>query len=327
MDYQLKAEVAPPAGTPELDALHRHGVVSLLDEQLDLLAGIEGPDGVEIEPLDHEVTAHSGGASISWLVEAPALAFAEEAARAVLTELLERTDLLAAWTVTSCEVTVSDEDLETALDGAEDADDEGDDDELDDEIVQVELSDEEVAERHEQLTAEAELIQALGTDAFGTADDGVTPEQALLVAGALAEAVVITIDELFEDIKALDEDDTTADQHDELLVLDELPPAFSDQYSGWFAKRFLMATVIVGQRLTEDEWVAPTCAAEALALHVLKERAQEELVGAAVLDEDVLKRAFAAFDEHAFEDMEHEALYADDAEGSVVDWLPAVARA
>src|SRR5882762_1548274 len=115
MDYQLKAEVAPPAGTPELDALHRHGVVSLLDEQLDLLAGIEGPDGVEIEPLDHEVTAHAGGASISWLVEAPALAFAEEAARAVLAELLQRTDLLAAWTVQSCEVTVSDEDLEIAL--------------------------------------------------------------------------------------------------------------------------------------------------------------------------------------------------------------------
>jgi hypothetical protein len=323
MDYQLKAEVAPPAGTPELDALHRYGVVSLLDEQLDLLAGIEGPDGVEIEPLDHEVTAHAGGASISWLVEAPALAFAEEAARAVLTELLERTDLLAAWTVQSCEVTVSDEDLETAL---ESTDDEDDDEVLDEEIVQVELSEAEIAERHDQLVNEAELIQALGTDAFGT-EDGVTPEQARLVAGALAEAVVIMIDELFEDVKALDEDDTTADEHDELLVLDELPPAFTDQYSAWFAKRFLMATVIVGERLTDAEWATPTCAAEALALHVLKERVQEELLGAGVLDEDVLKRAFAAFDEHAFEDMEHEALYAEDAEGSVVDWLPAIARA
>ncbi|GAB3908830.1 hypothetical protein GCM10029964_109260 [Kibdelosporangium lantanae] len=322
MDYQLKAEVAPPAGTPELDALHRHGVVSLLDEQLDLLAGIEGPDGVEIEPLDHEVTAHAGGASISWLVEAPALAFAEEAARAVLTELLERTDLLAAWTVQSCEVTVSDEDLETALESTED--DEAED--LDEEIVQVELSGEEVAERYDQLAAEAELITSLGTDAFGS-EDGVTPEQARLVAGAFAEAVVIMIDELFEDVKALDEDDTTADEHDELLVLDELPPAFTDQYSAWFAKRFLMATVIVGDRLTDAEWTAPTCLAEALALHLLKARAQEELVGAGVLDEDVLKRAFAAFDEHAFEDMEHEALYAEDAEGSVVDWLPAIAKA
>jgi len=320
MDYQLKAEVAPPAGTPELDALHRHGVVSLLDEQLDLLAGIEGPNGVEIEPLDHEVTAHAGGASISWLVEAPALAFAEEAARAVLTELLERTDLLAAWTVQSCEVTVSDEDLETALESADD------DEVLDEEIVQVELSEEEITERHDQLVNEAELIQALGTDAFGT-EDGVTPEQARLVAGALAEAVVIMIDELFEDVKALDEDDTTADEHDELLVLDELPPAFTDQYSAWFAKRFLMATVIVGERLTDAEWAPPACAAEALALHLLKTRAQDELLGAGVLDEDVLKRAFAAFDEHAFEDMEHEALYAEDAEGSVVDWLPTIARA
>ncbi|TCO65873.1 hypothetical protein [Actinocrispum wychmicini] len=319
MDYQLKAEVAPPAGTPELDALHRHGVVSLLDEQLDLLAGIEGPDGVEIEPLDHEVTAHAGGASISWLVEAPALAFAEEAARAVLTELLERTDLLASWTVQSCEVTVSDEDLETALESAAE-------DEDDEEIEHVELTAEEVAERHDQLLGEAGLVQALGTDAFGSSD-GVTPEQAELVAGAFAEAVVIMIDELFEDVKTLDEDDTTADEHEELLVLDELPPAFSDQYSAWFAKRFLIATVIVGQRLTEDEWEPPTCPAEALALHVLKGRAQEELLAAGLLDEDVLKRSFAAFDEHAFDDMEHEALYAEDAEGSVVEWLPAIAKA
>jgi hypothetical protein len=318
MDYQLKAEVAPPAGTPELDALHRHGVVSLLDEQLDLLAGIEGPDGVEIEPLDHEVTAHAGGASIIWLVEAPALAFAEEAARAVLTELLERTDLLATWTVQSCQVTVSDEDLEIALE-----EEPADEDDLMAEIEHVELTGEERDERREQLLAEGELVRALGTDAFG-GDDGVSAEQ---VAGALAEAVVILIDELFEDVKALDEDDTTADEHEELLVLDELPVAFQDQYSAWFAKRFLIAAVIVGQRLTEDEWTTPQCAAEALALHLLKGRAQEELVSTSLLDEETLKRAFTAFDGHAFEDMEHEALYAEDAEGSVVDWLPAIARA
>jgi hypothetical protein len=318
MDYQLKAEVAPPAGTPELDALHRHGVVSLLDEQLDLLAGIEGPDGVEIEPLDHEVTAHAGGASISWLVEAPALAFAEEAARAVLTELLERTDLLAAWTVKTCEVTVSDEDLETALENepAEELD-------FDEPL---ELTSDELDERRELLLGAAELVQALGTDAFG-GNDGVAAEQAELVAGALAEAVVVVIDELFEDVQVLDDDDTTADQHEGLLVLDELPEAFADQYSAWFAKRFLIATVIVGQRLTEAEWTTPQCVAEALALHLLKARAQDELTSTGLLDEETLKRAFTAFDEHAFEDLEHEALYAEDAEGSVVDWLPAIAKA
>lgn len=321
MEYQLKAEVAPPAGTSELDALHRHGVVSLLDEQLDLLAGIEGPDGVEIEPLDHEVSAHPGGASIKWLVEAPALAFAEEAARSVLTELLERTELLADWSVRTCEVTVSDEDLETALeDEPDDAEDELDEVEL------IELTGEELDERRDQLAASSELVTALGTDSFGT-EDGVTAEQAQLVAGALAEAVVVLLDELFDDINALDEDDTTADQHDELLVLDELPKAFADQYSAWFAKRFLIATVIVGERLTEDEWRSPTNDAEALALHVLKGRARSELAMAGLLDEDTLKRAFAAFDETAFDDLDHEALYADDADGSVVDWLPTIGKA
>jgi hypothetical protein len=85
--------------------------------------------------------------------------------------------------------------------------------------------------------------------------------------------------------------------------------------------------VIVGQRLTESEWTPPQSAAEALALHVLKARAQDELTSTGLLDEDVLKRAFAAFDEHAFDDLEHEALYAEDADGSVVDWLPAIAKA
>jgi hypothetical protein len=322
MEYQLKAEVAPPAGTSELDALHRHGVVSLLDEQLDLLAGIEGPDGVEIEPLDHEVTAHAGGASIKWLVEAPALAFAEEAARAVLTELLERTELLSAWTVRTCEVTVSDEDLATALE-EEPGEDDGDEQDI---VELVELTQDELEERRELLYADSELVTALGTDAFGT-EDGVTADQAKLIAGALAEAVTVVIEELFDDIQTLDDDDTTADQHDELLVVDELPTAFADQYSAWFAKRFLIATVIVGDRLTEDEWRAPTCAAEALALHVLKGRAQTELTSTGLLEEDVLKRAFAAFDEQAFDDLEHEALYSEDAEGSVVDWLPAIAKA
>jgi hypothetical protein len=322
MEYQLKAEVAPPAGTSELDALHRHGVVSLLDEQLDLLAGIEGPDGVEIEPLDHEVAAHTGGASIKWLVEAPALAFAEEAARVVLTELLERTELLSDWTVRTCEVTVSDEDLETALEDEPAEDEAGSGDDV---VELVELSEDELDERRELLYADSDLVTALGTDAFGT-EDGVTADQAKLIAGALAEAVTVVIEELFDDIQALEDDDTTADQHDELLVVDELPKAFADQYSAWFAKRFLIATVIVGDRLTEDEWRAPTCAAEALALHVLKARARTELTATGLLDEDTLKRSFAAFDEQAFDDLEHEALYNDDAEGSVVDWLPAIAK-
>ncbi len=117
MEYQLTAEVIPPANTPTLDALQRHGVAALLDEHLDLLAEIEGPDGVEIEPVDHQVSVQPGGASITWVLDAPALAFAEDAARQVLGELLERTELLADWTVRRCEVTASDEDLAAALAG------------------------------------------------------------------------------------------------------------------------------------------------------------------------------------------------------------------
>src|SRR6201999_4296519 len=104
------------------------------------------------------------------------LAFAEEAARAVLTELLERTELLSSWSVRTCEVTVSDEDLATALED-EPADEE-------DMVELVELSVDELDERRELLLAESELVTALGTDAFGS-ETGVTPDQAKLVAGAL----------------------------------------------------------------------------------------------------------------------------------------------
>ena len=107
VEYQLTAEVVPPAQTPALDALQRHGVAALLDEHLELLAQIEGPDGVEIEPVDHRIAVEPTGASITWVLDAPALVFAEDAARQVLGELLEHTELLADWSVGRCEVTAS----------------------------------------------------------------------------------------------------------------------------------------------------------------------------------------------------------------------------
>ncbi len=50
MEYQLTAELVSPPGAPDLDPLQQVGVMSLLDERLNHLVSIEGPDDVEIIP-------------------------------------------------------------------------------------------------------------------------------------------------------------------------------------------------------------------------------------------------------------------------------------
>jgi hypothetical protein len=172
VEYQLTAEVDPPVDTPALDALQRHGVAALLDEHLELLAEIEGPDGVEIEPLDHRISVHPGGASITWVLDAPALAFAEDAARQVLSELLERTELLTDWSVRRCEVTASDEELAAALQGISDSEEgdveiEIDLDELDTVEALGDLNEPDNEERRERLLDAAGTLGAFGPESFG----------------------------------------------------------------------------------------------------------------------------------------------------------------
>jgi hypothetical protein len=299
MEYHLVAEVVPPCDTPDLDPLQRQGVVSLLHEQLDLLAGIEGPDGMEIEPLDHRVTARPDGASITWIVDAPALSFAEEAARHVLDELLERVELLDNWTVTRCEVTVSDDELATAL--AEDTHDFG--------AEFATNTDLDLNRRREELLRCAIRLRAFGMDYFGFEQPDT--ECAVLCAGALVQAVEVLTEELFQDVRTLEETDATADDLVDLWVIGELPRRFAHCYTALFAKKFLVAMTVLGHRLTIPEWTPPLSTAETLALHVIKSRAVHQLQLDGLLEEEAIKRAFSAFDEHAFDDLSHELLYED----------------
>ncbi|MGQ0840571.1 hypothetical protein [Actinokineospora sp.] len=304
MEYQLTADVSPGKDVPELDPLQRHGVAALLDEQLDLLAGIEGPDGVEVEPLDHRVAVHPKGAVITWLLDAPGLAFAEEAARHVLTDLLAQTDLLPGWTVGRCEVIATDDELEKALSGADTAEDEDDEDEL---------SAEEVAALRDELLVSADALRAFGPAAFGhVADDpecAVSALAARLVAGALVQGVEILTDELFADVQELEDAESAASELEALSVLNQLPLRYADHYGALFAKQFLVVASILGYRLAQPGWTPPLCTAEALALHVLKAEAVVQLDLAGLTDELPLKDIFAAFDEHVFADRDHERLY------------------
>jgi hypothetical protein len=313
VEYQLTAEVVPPAQTPALDALQRHGVAALLDEHLDLLAQIEGPDGVEIEPVDHRIAVEPTGASITWVLDAPALVFAEDAARQVLGELLEHTELLADWSVGRCEVTASDEDLAAALADVDDLEAgdveiEIDLDELD-ELTLVEPSDEDRAAKREQLLEAADGLGAFDPDAFGCDQDGaVSIDAATLVAGALMQGLELLTEELFVDVQTLEEAGTPASEHEVLWVMHDLPTRYAGHYSALFAKKFLITFAVLGYRLALPEWDGPLNTAEVLALQLLKTAARNQLELAGLADELPLDEMFETFDGYAFGDLDIDEL-------------------
>jgi hypothetical protein len=318
VEYQLTAEVNPPADTPALDALQRHGVAALLDEHLDLLAEIEGPDGVEIEPVDHRIEVHSNGASIIWVLDAPALAFAEDAARQVLTELLERTELLTDWSVRRCEVTASDEELAALAGGSDEADVEIEID-LDDLAVVADLgeTDDTDDERRARLVDAAAELEAFGPEDFGHDESAEEPEigveAAELVAGALMASLEVLTEELFSDVQTLEESGTPASEQEVLWVLHDLPTAYAEHYTALFAKKFLVTMAILGYRLAQPEWFGPRCVAEALAIRLLKNAARNQLELAGVLEEVPLDAMFEVFDERAFTGLDV-ASFVEDAE-------------
>ncbi|HKO00007.1 MAG TPA: hypothetical protein VJX10_23010 [Pseudonocardiaceae bacterium] len=313
MEYQLTAEVDPPADAPALDALQRHGVAALLDEHLELLADIEGPDGVQIEPLDHRISVRPGGASITWVLDAPALAFAEDAARQVLGELLERTELLADWRVGRCEVTASDADL-AAMAGADGTDDGDVQIEVDLDGI-AELADSDVDERRELLLDVAGELAAFGYDAFGydesAGEDGVSEEAAELAAGALMTGLDVLTDELFADVQTLEDSGMPAGEQEVLWALHDLPSRFAAHYTAQFAKKFLLTTAVLGYRLTQPEWDGPRSVAEVLAVRLLVQAARHQLDLAGLADELPLARMFEAFEEYALDGVDVDDLYAD----------------
>ncbi|MEU9398198.1 hypothetical protein [Streptomyces sp. NPDC048242] len=119
MTYVVTVTMAPPEGTPDLDALQREGVLFLLRKGFDSLEAIEGPDGTEVDLMDDLIAVHPGGALLKLFVDAPALEFAEEAAREVVTELLDTSEPLADWQITRCAVELNSELLQESLDAAD----------------------------------------------------------------------------------------------------------------------------------------------------------------------------------------------------------------
>ncbi|PSK92318.1 hypothetical protein CLV63_11877 [Murinocardiopsis flavida] len=312
MEYRIIADLMPPEDTGDLDGLQQYGVSALVSEWLDRAATIKGPDGVEITPFGHDLYVHGAGVVIELLVEAPALAFAENGAEALLREIMERTELLDDWLLGKCEVTVTDAELAEAVEAfADDAPGQG---------PPSEHPEADVEGCRTRLAAESARLRAFDATAFDpAAPHGQAPQgDAAIAAGALLESAVVLTDELFVDALTLEqeaqsvEDDgeePTAADCEVLLALHDLPRHWHDRFDALFAKRFLMASAAVFARLTETEWTPPTCTAEALALHLLVEHAKNALADQAGFADDAAESVFAVFDTAAYTDFDHRWIF------------------
>ncbi|WP_298182304.1 hypothetical protein [Saccharomonospora sp.] len=321
MEYQLTAELASPPGTPDLDPLQQVGVMSLLDDRLNHLVSIEGPDGVEIIPVEHSLEAHLSGAVVNWLLDAPALVLAEEAARAVLEQLVDEIDLLEDWEVKHCAVTATDDQLESALAASMDPDELSDNllaglgaagdmrtfliGAEDTDEIQAAVQKAELADRRSRLLHKGECLRAFDLSVFGESDE----VKARYLAGALLHGVRMLTDELVSDVQLLDDEEATVDEVEALWALDELPPQYADRYSALFAKRFLVVASVLGHRLTQEDWNGPLCVAEALALRIAESRAEVELDLTEVLEADRVSGIFSVFNSHALGGLDSDLLY------------------
>jgi hypothetical protein len=331
MDYGVSIELTPPSETPHLDPLQAEGAGSLLDRLLEQLDGADAEDGdSQVFVTRHWVGAHPEGAIVLLVLDADSLDVAESAARDILREILDHSEHLAGWAITKCEVGFNERFVDAGLQAADGPGAPPADPaerarwlaEQNPTSAEPADTDEEIDWR-QYVIDHASQLRAFDLDVFDTSDSddessGEEPDDtAKLAAGALIFASSLVIDELFQDIKTLAENNgSVADSDDVFMVLDDLPERFAQHYNGRFARQFLVATVMITARLTAEEWTPPASIAEALALHIVVENAKVLLDGHDLLDDDVsLEHLFNGFDDAAYEDVDHELLYRRDLDG------------
>ncbi|GAA3389465.1 hypothetical protein [Streptomyces roseoviridis] len=123
---------------------------------------------------------------------------------------------------------------------------------------------------------------------FDPAVFGASPDTAELAAGALVHGAEVLIDELYDDVLALAEEDThVAACQGHLWHLDRLPDRHADRYDELFARRFLVTAVALTTRFTDGGFRRLGCPAEELVLRFLLEQAHVALDLYGLLDDDV----------------------------------------
>lgn len=146
---------------------------------------------------------------------------------------------------------------------------------------------------------EAELRAMAGRlRAFDPAVFDASAETAALAAGALVHAAEVLIDELYDDVRVLaDEDTDVADCEGHLWHLDRLPPRPAARYDELFARRFLVTAVALTTRFTDGSFRRLGCPAEELILRFLLEQARVALDLYGLLD-DAVTAALDRFGAH-----------------------------
>jgi len=323
--YVVTVDTCIPEGTSELDPLQRAGAVALIEDGFDSVGAVEGPDGVEVGLLDTIVAVHPGGALLKVIVNAPALEFAEDSVQVLVDELLERTELLADWTIERCEVELHQDLARESLAAAD-----GPDAPPDDPAVRKARhtgipAPEDTDGRHDgeaksaavrgTMLALAGELRSFPPTMFGAAGDEDAErsygddESAALAAGALVYASTILVDELFEDVHVLTQEDATvAECEGPLWHLERLPDRYALQYDARFARRFLVTVIALTTRFTDGSFQRLGCVAEELALRFLLSEATTALELHELLD-DRVSAALVTFADHLYEDSDHEWLY------------------
>lgn len=143
--------------------------------------------------------------------------------------------------------------------------------------------------------------------------DSITPEvrdrslfQARLLAGALWEASVVLIDQLFEDLAGLRKlHSIHREDIANTSVLAGLPPRFAHKYDVGFVQRFLVVATDMTGALVRG-WSRPSCVAQELALRCLLD--QVEVIQDSY-DLDLADDWRGMLEERLFEDTDSELLY------------------
>ncbi|MES5818440.1 hypothetical protein [Streptomyces sp. RG80] len=333
MTYVVTVDTCIPEGTPEMDPLQRAGAVALIEDGFDSVRAVEAPGGVRVGILDSIVAIHPDGALLKVVVDAPTLESAEDSVRVLVDELLERSELLADWTIERCEVELHQDLARKSLDAAEGPDVPPDDPAArkarhtggapyesagagDDADAKA------AAARGRMLELAAEL-RSFAPAAFGVpgAEDDTreerddrfafAPESVRLAAGALVHATDVLVAELFEDVQVLaQEDATVAECEGPLWHLERLPDRYALQYDARFARRFLVTVIAMTTRFTDGSFRRLACVAEGFALRFLLGRATTTLELHGLLDDEV-STALDAFAAQVYEGTDHEWLYGD----------------
>lgn len=337
MTYVVTVEIRIPEGAPELDGLHRVGASALLEQGFASVAGIEGADGMEMDLFDVAVAVHPGGAILRVMVAAPSLEFAEEAVGSVSEEVLERSELLAEWTVESSEVQLHTDAARESLEAADGPGAPPSDPQARraHHTAKPDTADEaegEAQDHEAAFRALATRLRSFTPATFGVPDEapdtvageeesadgsvGVTPESAELAAGSLVYGAEVLIDELYDDVQALAEEDTTvAECQGHLWHLDQLPSRHAPQYDELFARRFLVTAIALTTRFTDGSFRRLGCLAEELVLKLLLEQAHVTLDLHGLLDDEVAA-ALGRFAGEVYEDMDFAWLQSEGANGA-----------